>query len=231
MLSGDLNMIEVNAVIHYRIRKPDDFLFRQMDGDATVRTAAESVLQSVTTTSALDSVLTFDRLTLESRLRTELQTRLDRYETGVEVLGARLLDVHPSLEVVDAFREVSAAFEEKNRLINESEGYRNEQIALARGNAQARVVEADSYAGGRKNRSEGDASRFNQSEEAFRAAPALTETRLFLESMEQILSGKRKMIVDASKGRRSLLLIEDGVELAPAAIPSILPERTRPPGE
>jgi Cu+-exporting ATPase len=231
MLSGDLNMIEVNAVIHYRISKPDDFLFRQMDGDATVRTAAESVLQSVTTTSALDNVLTFDRLNLESRLRNELQTRLDRYEAGVEVLGARLLDVHPSLEVVDAFREVSAAFEEKNRLINESEGYRNEQVALARGNAEARVVEADSYAGGRKNRSEGDASRFNQSEEAFRAAPALTETRLFLESMEQILTGKRKMIVDASKGRRSLLLIEDGVELAPAAIPSILPERTRPPGE
>src|SRR5258708_3854551 len=100
MLSCDLNMIEVNALIHYRIRKPDDFLFRQMDGDATVRTAAESVLQSVTTTSALDNVLTFDRLNLESRLRTELQTRLDRYEAGVEVLGARLLDVHPSPEVV-----------------------------------------------------------------------------------------------------------------------------------
>jgi len=231
MLSGDLNMIEVNAVIHYRLRKPDDFLFRQMDGDATVRTAAESVLQSVTTTSALDNVLTFDRLTLEARLRGELQTRLDRYEAGVEVLGARLLDVHPSLEVVDAFREVSAAFEEKNRLINESEGYRNEQVAMARGNAQARVVDADSYSAGRKNRSEGDASRFGQSEEAFRAAPALTGTRLFLESMEQILTGKRKMIVDAGKGRRSLLLIEDGVELSPAAIPGILPERPRPPGD
>jgi Cu+-exporting ATPase len=231
MLSGDLNMIEVNAVIHYRLRKPDDFLFRQMDGDATVRTAAESVLQSVTSTSGLDNVLTFDRLTLESRLRTELQNRLDRYEAGVEVLGARLLDVHPSLEVVDAFREVSAAFEEKNRLINESEGYRNEQVALARGNAQARVVDAGSYSSGRKNRSEGDASRFGQSEEAFRASPALTETRLFLESMEQILTGKRKMIVDASKGRRSLLLIEDGVELSPSTIPSILPERPRPPGD
>lgn len=231
MLSGDLNMIEVNAVIHYRLRKPDDFLLRQMDGDATVRAAAESVLQSVTTTSALDNVLTFDRLSLESRLRAELQSRLDRYQAGVEVLGARLLDVHPSLEVVDAFRDVSAAFEEKNRLINESEGYRNEQVALARGSAQARVVEADGYSLGRKSRSEGDASRFGQSEEAFRAAPALTEARLFLESMEQILAGKRKMIVDASKGRRSLLLMEDGVELAPAAIPSILPERPRPPGD
>jgi Cu+-exporting ATPase len=229
MLSGDLNMIDVNAVIHYRIRKPDDFLFRQMDGDTTVRTAAESVLQSVTTTSPLDNVLTSGRLTLESRLRDELQSRLDRYEAGVEVLGARLLDVHPSVEVVDAFREVSAAFEEKNRLINESEGYRNEQIALARGNAQVRVVEANGYSLGRQNRSTGDANRFQQSEEAFRTAPALTATRLFLESMEQILPGKRKMIVDASKGRRSLLLIEDGVELAPAAIPSIVPDKVRPP--
>jgi Cu+-exporting ATPase len=231
MLTGDLNMIEVNAVIHYRIRKPDDFLFRQMDGEATVRSAAEAALQSVATTSPLDNVLTFDRLNLEARLRTELQSRLDRYEAGVEVLGARLLDVHPSLEVVDAFREVSAAFEEKNRLINESEGYRNEQVALARGNAQVRVVEAEGYAGGRKNRSDGDAARFTQFEDAFRAAPGLTEARLFLESMEQILPGKRKMIVDSGKGRRSLLLIEDGVELSPAAIPSILPERVRPPGD
>ncbi len=229
MLTGDLNMIEVTAVIHYRVRKPDDFLFRQMDGDATVRTAAESILQLVTTTTPLDNILTSERQALESRISSELQARLDHYEAGVEVLGARLLDVHPSVEVVDAFREVSAAFEEKNRLINESEGYRNEQVALARGNAEARVVGADGYSLGRKNRSEGDAGRFRQSEEAFRAAPALTETRLYLESMEQILPGKRKMIVDSSKGRRSLFLIEDGVELTPAAVPSIAPERVRPP--
>jgi membrane protease subunit HflK len=158
-----------------------------------------------------------------------LQARLDRYEAGIEVLGARLLDVHPSVEVVDAFREVSAAFEEKNRLINESEGYRNEQVALARGNAHATVVNAAGYSSGRKNRSEGDARRFVQSEEASLTAPALTETRLFLESMEQILPGKRKMIVDANKGRRSLFLIEDGMELTPAAIPAIVPERVRPP--
>jgi HflK protein len=229
MLSGDLNMIEVNAVIHYRLRKPDDFLFRQLDGDATVRSAAESILQSVTSSSALDQVLTAGRPALEARVLGELQARLDRYEAGIEVLGARLLDVHPSVEVVDAFREVSAAFEEKNRLINESEGYRNEQIALARGNAHATVVNAAGYSSGRKNRSEGDASRFVQSEEASRTAPALTETRLFLESMEQILPGKRKMIVDANKGRRSLFLIEDGMELTPAAIPAIVPERLRPP--
>jgi Cu+-exporting ATPase len=229
MLSGDLNMIEVNAVVHYRLRKPDDFLFRQIDGDATVRAAAESILQSVTSSSALDQVLTGGRTALEARVSGELQARLDRYEAGIEVLGARLLDVHPSVEVVDAFRDVSAAFEEKNRLINESEGYRNEQVALARGNAHATVVNAAGYSLGRKNRSDGDASRFGQSEEASRSNPGLTGTRLFLESMEQILPGKRKMIVDANKGRRSLFLIEDGVELSPAAIPAIVPERLRPP--
>ena len=229
MLTGDLNMIEVNAVIQYQIRRPDEYIFRQFDADAAVRNAAESVLQSVTTTTPLDNILTFDRLALEARVKRELQPRLDRYETGIEVLGVRLLDVHPSVEVVDAFRQVSAAFEEKNRLINESEGYRNEQVALSRGNAQARVIDARGYSLGRINRSDGDAARFRQSEEAFRAQPAINETRLFLESMEQILPGKRKMIFDASKGRRSLLLIEDGIELTPTAIPSILPERVRPP--
>jgi modulator of FtsH protease HflK len=91
------------------------------------------------------------------------------------------------------------------------------------------VVNAAGYSLGRKNRSEGDASRFTQSEEAYRAAPDLTETRLFLESMEQILPGKRKIIVDANKGRRSLFLIEDGVELSPAAIPAMTPGPFRPP--
>jgi membrane protease subunit HflK len=126
-----------------------------------------------------------------------------------------LEDVHPSLDVVDAFRGVSAAFEEKNRLINEAEGYRNEQVALARGNAKAQVQNANAYTLGRVNRADGDASRFTQHEEAYRTAPGPTETRLYLETMEQVLTGKKKLIMDSGKGRRHLLLLEDGVEIAP----------------
>ena len=107
------------------------------------------------------------------------------------------------------------AFEEKNRLINEAEGYRNEQVALARGNAKAQVQNANAYTLGRINRAEGDASRFTQEEQAFRTAPGPTETRLYLETMEQVLPGKKKLIVDSGKGRRHLLLLEDGVEIAP----------------
>ncbi len=140
------------------------------------------------------------------------------------------LDVHPSLEVVDAFRDVSGAFEEKNRLINEAEGYRNEQVALARGNAQASLLNAEGYSLGRKNRAEGDSSRFIQAEGAFRASPGTTETRLYLEAMEQILPGKRKLIVDARSGRRHLLLLDDGVELSPQSVP-LLTTPNRPPRE
>ena len=150
MLSGDQNMIEVNATIHYRLVRPDDFLFRQLDGEATIRTAVESVLQSIASNTPLDEILTVGRRAIEARAQGEIQKRMDRYGTGVEVLDVRLLDVHPSLEVVDAFREVSGAYEEKNRLVNEAEGYRNEQVALARGNAQARLAAAQGYSAGQE---------------------------------------------------------------------------------
>jgi regulator of protease activity HflC (stomatin/prohibitin superfamily) len=116
---------------------------------------------------------------------------------------------------VDAFRDVSAAYEEKNRAINEAQGYRNEQIALARGTARALAESARAYALGRINRSDGDAARFASQEQAYRTAPGVTETRLYLETMEQVLPGKKKLIVDSGKGRRHLLLLEDGVEIAP----------------
>ncbi len=213
MLTGDQNMIELYATVHYIPVHPDDFLFRQLDGDATVRATAESVVQSVVTSSPLDAVLTEGRRQIEERAREELQHRLDRYGAGVEVLEVKLEDVHPALEVVDAFREVSDAFEEKNRLINEAEGYRNEQLALAKGNAGAALENARAYSLGRETRAQGDASRFLSAEQAFRSAPDATETRLYLETMEEVLPGKRKLIIDSRAGRRQLMLLRDGIVL------------------
>ncbi len=215
MLTGDQNMIELNATVHYDVEHPDAFLFRQIDGDTTMREAAESVIHGITGATPLDDVLTTGRQSIEIKARAELQRRLDRYDAGIRVLQVKLEDVHPSLEVVDAFRGVSAAFEEKNRMINEAEGYRNEQVALARGSAKAQLENARAYSLGRTNRSQGDAGRFTQQEQAFRSAPGPTETRLYLETMEQVLPGRKKLIMDSSKGRRHLLLLEDGVEIAP----------------
>ena len=165
------------------------------------------------TSSSLDDVLTEGRRQLEQRARDELQRRLDRYGAGVQVLEVKLEDVHPALEVVDAFREVSDAFEEKNRLINEAEGYRNEQLALARGNAKAALENAHAYSLGRKTRAEGDASRFLSAEAAFRSAPEATQSRLYLETMEEVLPGKKKLIIDTRAGRRQLMLLRDGIAL------------------
>jgi HflK protein len=219
-------MMEVNAVVHYRLNRPDDFVFRQLDGEATVRTAAESSIQSVIFITPLDDALTTGRQALELRAREEMQRRLDRYQAGVEVVQVKLLDVHPSLEVVDAFRDVSGAFEEKNRLINEAEGYRNEQVALARGSAAARLENAKAHRLGVTNRAQGDASRFTQAESAYRLQTGVTETRMYLETMEQILPGRRKMIVDAGHGRRHLMLVDDGVEIGPAIAPAaVQPQR------
>ncbi|SPE30966.1 membrane hypothetical protein [Candidatus Sulfopaludibacter sp. SbA3] len=228
MLTGDQNMIELNATVHYDLLRPDDFLFKQFDAEATLRSAAESAIQAVITAAPLDDVLTTGRLAIEAKARAGLQARLDRYGAGVRVLSFRLEDVHPSVEVVDAFRDVSAAYEEKNRLINEAEGYRNEQIALARGNGKARLEQARQYALGRVNRAEGDASRFIQHEATFRAAPGPNETRLYLETLEQVLPGKKKLILDRSKAPRRLFLMEGGVEIAgPAMPPLFAPDASR----
>jgi len=216
MLSGDQNMIEVTATVHYRVARPEEYLYRLLEGDEMVRAAAEGELQGVITSSPLDEILTAGRRGIEQQVRVRLNERLARYGAGVEVLEVRLLDVHPSLEAVDAFREVAGAFEEKNRLINEAEGYAREQRALARGKAAASLVAARAYKLGIGRRAEGDAERFRRTEEAFRAAPSITQTRLYLETVEEVLARRPKMIVDATRGRRHLTLLDDGIGFLPA---------------
>ena len=216
MLSGDQNMIELTAVVHFRLEKPDDYLFRHVDPDDTIRAAAQSALRTIVNQTALDPMLTTERRRLETDVETELQATMERYQTGAEILHVRIQDVHPSVEVVDAFREVSGALEEKNRMINEAEGYRNEQVALARGRAEAETAFAEGYKAGRVNRAAGDASRFTQVENEHRRNPGPTATRLYLETMEEILPRRKKLILDSRGGKRTLYSIEDGVMLAPA---------------
>ncbi len=209
MLTGDQNLVTTNAIVHYLIDRPDDYLFRLADPEATMRGVAEGAIRSAFVTGELDVALTTGRTALEARGREEMQRRLDRYGSGIRVLSVRLEDVHPPLEVVDAFREVSSAFEEKNRLVNEAEAYRNQQVALARGQAASRIEEARAYLVGRSNRATGDAARFLQAQAAYRAASGPTETRLFLETMEQVLPGRNKVILDTKgKGKRQLLTLD-----------------------
>jgi len=205
------------VVVHYDLDEPGDFVFEQFDAQTTLRVAAESSLRMIVNSMSLDDLLTTRRHDVEKMAAAQLQQRLTRYRTGVRVLHVRLQDVHPSVEVVDAFREVAGALEEKSRMINEAEGYRNETVALARGQAQARAQLAKAYKVARANRAMGEASRFVQLEQTARAAPQTTRTRLYLETMEEILPRRKKLILDSnSGGRRNLYSIEEGVILAPA---------------
>ena len=216
MLTGDQNMIEMTAVVHYDLEHPDKFVFEQLDAETTLQVAAESVIQRIVNSTPLDDLLTTRRHDLEQQAAETLNMRLRDYRTGARVLRVRFQDVHPSVEVVDAFREVAGALEEKSRRINAAEGYRNEQVALARGHAGARVRNAEAYTAGRQNRAAGDASRFRQFEAGYRTAPGPNATRLYLETMEQILPGRRKLILDGNgRGRRTLYSIEDDLLLAP----------------
>jgi HflK protein len=220
MLTGDENLIEVNAVVQYSVGSADKFLFSTTDPDNLIRVAAESALRLLIGQNTLDAALTTGRAQIERDAKSLLQARLDEYDSGLRVVAVQLQDAHPSVEVVDAFRNVSSAFEEKSKLINEAESYRNEQLALARGEALARLADAAGYTANRANRAEGDAERFKQALEAFRRSPNVTEPRLYLETIEQVLAGKKKMIVDAPKfGRRQMLFIDpQGLPIDPGRL-------------
>ena len=227
MLTGDQNMIEMTAVVHYNLERPDAYLFHQLNAEETLQVAAESVIQRIVNSTALDDLLTTSRRDLEQQAQRRLNDRLAKYQTGARVLQVRFQDVHPSVEVVDAFREVAGALEEKSRRINAAEGYRNEQVALARGQAGARVSVAEAYSKGRSNRAVGDASRFRQFESGYRSAPGPNATRLYLEVMDEILPGRRKLVLDRNgSGRRTLYAIEDDVLMLPPG--SIPPQPTIP---
>jgi HflK protein len=210
MLTGDENLVELNAVVQYAVKDAAQILFNVTDADSAVRAAAESTLRKLVGETTLDAVLTTGRTDLERRCQQELQEKLDAYSVGVIVRAVRLQDVHPPVEVVDAFRAVSSAFEEKSKLINEAEAYRNEEVPKARGEAQKRLQEAQGFLVGRANRAQGDADRFAQQQTAFRAAPNVTRTRLYWETMEDVLAGREKFIVDARKiGRRQMFFLDE----------------------
>jgi len=220
MLTGDENLIEVNAVVQYSVRSAGKFLFSTTDPNQLIRVEAEASLRLLIGQTTLDAVLTAGRVEIERKTKDLIQANLDKYDSGLRVIAVQLQDVHPSVEVVDAFRNVSSAFEERSKLINEGQAYRNEQVALARGQALARLAEAAGYTTDRANRAEGDTERFKQAVEAFRSAPNVTETRLYLETIEQVLAGKKKMIIDASKfGRRQMLFLDQqGVPIDPGKL-------------
>jgi Cu+-exporting ATPase len=219
MLTGDENLVEAYGVVHYAVSDPAAFLLRARDAAELVRTTAETTLRWTVARLPLDAVLTSERSAIEQSWARSLAERLARYDVGVEVVSSHLIDAHPPLEVVEAFREVASASEERTRAINEAEGYQLERIPVARGEAQASLHAAEGYRERLQRRSTGDSAAFRLRAKEFAAHPDVTRFRLYAETIDQVLPDKRKVITaGGAGGRRRFLYLERGEPAPPLTV-------------
>ena len=196
MLTGDENIVSVNLVVQYKIKDAGNFLFRIANPERTVSHAAEASIRQVVGSQPIDQTLTTGKAMIEAGTKELLQRVLDSYEAGIYVSEIKLQDVTPPQQVDAAFKDVQSAKEEREKKVNIALGYQNEIIPKARGEAAQAFQEAEAYKQKRIKEAEGDASRFTQMLYQYRLAKDVTKTRMYLETMEEILPGLDKYIVD-----------------------------------
>ncbi len=205
MLTGDENIVNVQFSVQYKISDPVQYLFNVRAPSALVRNAAEAAMREVIGNSEIDSAITDGKLKIQSEATQLLQHILDRYGAGIQIIAVQLQDVHPPKEVIDAFKDVASAREDKSRIINQAEAYRNELLPRARGQAAAMKNQAEAYSATRVRTAEGDAARFDALRVEYDKAPKVTRQRLYYETMEDILAGSgEKVLMDGAAASRAL---------------------------
>ena len=207
MLTGDENIVDAEMIVQYKIKDPVAYLFNIVEPELTVREAAEASLRTVVGRNKIDETLTTGKFIIQEETKSQLQSILDLYESGIHVVAVQLQDVSPPKEVIGAFKDVASAKEDKNRMVNQAEGYRNDVIPKARGEAEAMIRAAEGFRESRVKRAEGDAAKFTTILQEYRKAKSITEIRLYLETMEKVLPGIEKIIVpDKDSGNMLNLL-------------------------
>ncbi|MDE2692104.1 MAG: FtsH protease activity modulator HflK [Acidobacteriota bacterium] len=209
MLTGDENLVEVAARIHYRVADAAAFAFVTVDPALLVETSAERSLRTVLAGHSLDDVLTGKRDGIEKAWHSHLAALLESLGAGVEVVSATVQDAHPPLDVVDAFRDAASALEERETLIDEAEGYALERLPIARGEARRQLLEAEAYQNRRVEAGRGESERFELRAGAYRRANDLHRFRLQLQTIEGSLAGKPKLITDATGGRKRFVFVDE----------------------
>ena len=214
MLTGDENIVDAEMIVQYKIKDPVAYLFNIVEPELTVREAAEASLRTVVGRNKIDETLTTGKFTIQEETKFQLQSILDLYESGIHVVAVQLQDVSPPKEVIGAFKDVASAKEDKNRMVNQAEGYRNDLIPKARGEAEAMIRAAEGFRESRIKRAEGDAAKFTTILQEYRKAKSITEKRLYLETMERVLPGIEKIIIpDKDSGNiLNLLNLNPGTE-------------------
>jgi membrane protease subunit HflK len=206
MLTGDENIVDVQFIVQYQISNPVDYLFKVDRPDETVKSAAEAAMREVIGDAKIDTVLTSGKVTVQDDTKRVLQAMLQRYGCGVEVVAVQLQDVHPPKQVVDAFKDVASAREDKIRFINEADAYSNDILPKARGRSAAIINEAGAYREQVIRRAKGGADRFTALRTEYDKAPAVTRQRLYIEGMETLLANPEldKLIMSDEAARQAV---------------------------
>ena len=188
MLTGDENIVDVQFIVQYQIKDPKAFLFNIAEQEESVKNVAEAAMREVIGNNKIDSALTQGKLEIQNQTQQLMQDVLDRYQAGVRVAAVQLQDVHPPQEVVDAFKDVASAREDKSRIINEAEAYQNDILPKARGQAAVVVNQAEADQQSRVLAARGGAQEFSEVLQAYRKAKDVTRQRMYLQTLERILS-------------------------------------------
>lgn len=200
MLTGELNIIDIHLVVQYRISDPVAYLFNVRRPHKLIRDVAETAIRGIVGSKKIDEALTTGKAEIQILAQERVQALLDKYTSGLEVVTLQLQDVNPPEQVASAFKDVVSAREDKDRMINEAQGYRNAVIPEARGQAAQIVRTAEGYREQVVKKSEGDAKRFLSQYEEYKKAPDITRKRIYLETMEEILPTVQKFVLGDNKG-------------------------------
>ncbi len=200
MLTGDENIININFVVLWNIGDAGKYLFKIRDPETTIKKVAESAMRETVGRTPIQKALTEARGEIEAKTKDLMQKVLDEYQSGVVINSVQLLQVDPPAPVVDAFDDVQRARADRERMKNEAETYTNDILPKARGEAQKTVKDAEAYKESIISKATGDADRFISVYNAYAKNKDVTTRRLYLETIESILKGSKKIIVDSDKG-------------------------------
>ncbi|QQS23272.1 FtsH protease activity modulator HflK [bacterium] len=194
-LSKDLNIVKLDYVVQYRIADAAKWLFEVADPEEATKRNAQSAMRTVAGGSTFDELATTGRSQVQEEAERVLRELCDMMDFGVEIVGIQLQDVHPPNEVMAAFQDVNNALENKGQAINNAQGYMNEQLPKAKGEAQSILEEAAAYKQQRINYATGDVARFLEVLKEYQQNPELTTARLRYETMEKVMPGKEQYVV------------------------------------
>jgi membrane protease subunit HflK len=204
MLTGDMNILAIEFIVQYKIKEAAHYLFSIADIHDTIGKAAEASMREVVGKSKIDEALTTGKAQIQQDTQVLLQTILDQYQAGVQVAAVQLQDVDPPEAVAAAFKDVTNAKEDREKLINQAQGYRNDIIPKAKGEAAQLVNQAKGYAQARLNRAQGESNRFLATLKEYNQAKDIISKRIYIETLEEILPNVEKVIIDGKGGERVL---------------------------